>query len=108
MAIAEDKTAQAGSLHYCEASADLELGEGFFRPESRPSRDLGVALARGLAAQAPLRVLDLMAGVAKTTWPDLAQQFVRTIISNGRLAALPEIAAQFERDRTLCGPAAAP
>ena len=62
MAIAEDKTAQAGSLHYCEASADLDLGEGFFRPESRPSRDLGVALARGLAAQAPLRVLDLMAG----------------------------------------------
>jgi tRNA (guanine26-N2/guanine27-N2)-dimethyltransferase len=62
MAIAEDKTAQAGSLHYCEASAELELGEGFFRPESRPSRDLGVALARGLAAQAPLRVLDLMAG----------------------------------------------
>ena len=62
MAIAEDKTAQAGFLHYCEASAELELGEGFFRPESRPSRDLGVALARVLAVQAPLRVLDLMAG----------------------------------------------
>jgi len=41
------------------------------------------------------QVTDLIAGVAKTTWPDLAQQFVRTVISNGRLAALPEIAVQF-------------
>ena len=50
------------SLHYCEGDARLELGAGFFRPESRPSRDLGVLLARVLAAQRPLAVLDLMAG----------------------------------------------
>ena len=41
------------------------------------------------------QVTDLIAGVAKTAWPDLAKQFVSTVISNGRLAALPEIAAQF-------------
>ncbi|MCP9810017.1 N2,N2-dimethylguanosine tRNA methyltransferase [Cyanobium sp. HWJ4-Hawea] len=40
----------------------LQLGAGFFRPQSRPSRDLGVLLARTLAAQGPVRVLDLMAG----------------------------------------------
>ena len=44
----------------------LRLGGGFFRPESRPSRDLGVLLARQLCQQqeqpARLRVLDLMAG----------------------------------------------
>jgi tRNA (guanine26-N2/guanine27-N2)-dimethyltransferase len=40
----------------------LQLGEGFFRPESRPSRDLGVLLARELAAAGPLRLLDAMAG----------------------------------------------
>ncbi|MFM7635145.1 MAG: N2,N2-dimethylguanosine tRNA methyltransferase [Cyanobacteriota bacterium] len=40
----------------------MRLGPGFFRPESRPSRDLGVLLARRLGAQVPLRVLDLMAG----------------------------------------------
>ena len=50
------------SFHYCEGEARLELGAGFFRPESRPSRDLGVLLARVLAAQRPLAVLDLMAG----------------------------------------------
>ncbi len=70
-----DTTDQAGrsaeigvpSDHYCEGAAQLERGSGFFRPESRPSRDLGVLLAAllargGLELKSPLRVLDLMAG----------------------------------------------
>jgi tRNA (guanine26-N2/guanine27-N2)-dimethyltransferase len=40
----------------------VRLGSGFFRPESRPSRDLGVLLARRLAAMGGLEVLDAMAG----------------------------------------------
>lgn len=40
----------------------METGAGFFRPASRPARDLGVLLARSLAARGPVRVLDLMAG----------------------------------------------
>jgi tRNA (guanine26-N2/guanine27-N2)-dimethyltransferase len=40
----------------------VQPGGGFFRPESRPSRDLGVLLARHLAEVRPLRVLDGMAG----------------------------------------------
>ena len=57
----------SASSHYCEGAAQLELGAGFFRPESRPSRDLGVLLAallaRGhLGLEQPLAVLDLMAG----------------------------------------------
>ncbi|MFZ0409064.1 MAG: N2,N2-dimethylguanosine tRNA methyltransferase [Cyanobium sp.] len=48
--------------HYCEGSARLVIGSGFFRPESRPSRDCSVLLARTLALQRPLRLLDLMAG----------------------------------------------
>lgn len=50
------------SPHYCEGLAELETGAAFFQPLSRPSRDLGVLLARSLAAERPLRVLDLMAG----------------------------------------------
>ncbi|MCS5705945.1 N2,N2-dimethylguanosine tRNA methyltransferase [Synechococcus sp. FGCU-3] len=53
---------QATTNHYCEGAAAVQLGSGFFRPESRPSRDLGVLLARRLAEQGPLRVLDAMAG----------------------------------------------
>jgi tRNA (guanine26-N2/guanine27-N2)-dimethyltransferase len=54
--------ASLADAHYCEGAARLQLGGGFFRPESRPSRDLGVLLARHLAASGPLRLLDAMAG----------------------------------------------
>ncbi|MCT0229645.1 N2,N2-dimethylguanosine tRNA methyltransferase [Synechococcus sp. CS-1324] len=50
------------SDHYCEASARLRLGAGFFQAASRPARDLGVLLASHLALNGRLRVLDLMAG----------------------------------------------
>jgi tRNA (guanine26-N2/guanine27-N2)-dimethyltransferase len=48
--------------HYCEGAVRLQPGSGFFRPESRPSRDVGVLLARHLGAAAPVRMLDAMAG----------------------------------------------
>jgi len=41
------------------------------------------------------QVFDVVSGVAKTALPDSARNFLRTVIENGRLAALPEIAAQF-------------
>lgn len=41
------------------------------------------------------QVFDLIAGVAKTPLSDAAKNFLRTVIGNGRLSALPEIAAQF-------------
>ncbi|HGY5554238.1 MAG TPA: N2,N2-dimethylguanosine tRNA methyltransferase [Prochlorococcus sp.] len=53
--------------HYREGAAVLELGDGFFRSDSRPSRDLSVLFAsfqqqrRGKSSLA-LRWLDLMAG----------------------------------------------
>jgi F-type H+-transporting ATPase subunit delta len=33
--------------------------------------------------------------VAKSTWSDVAKNFLRVLIENGRLVALPEIAAQY-------------
>ena len=56
---------------HAEGAVQLDTGSGFFRPDSRPGRDLGVLLARHLAqgarggAERPaagLRVLDAMAG----------------------------------------------
>ena len=41
------------------------------------------------------QVFDLVAKVAKTPLPDAAQNFLRAVIENGRLAVLPEMAAQF-------------
>jgi F-type H+-transporting ATPase subunit delta len=41
------------------------------------------------------QVFDVIAGVAKEPLSETAKNFLRTVIDNGRLAALPEIAAQF-------------
>ena len=41
------------------------------------------------------QVFDLVTGVAKTALPEAGKNFLRTVIENGRLNALPEIANQF-------------
>jgi F-type H+-transporting ATPase subunit delta len=41
------------------------------------------------------QVFELISGVAKSPLPDAAKNFLRAVIDNGRLAALPEVAAQF-------------
>ena len=41
------------------------------------------------------QVFNLIAGVAKTALPEAGKNFLATVIDNGRLNALPEIAAQF-------------
>ena len=41
------------------------------------------------------QVFDLMAGIAKTALPEQGKNFLRTVIENNRLSALPEIAAQY-------------
>lgn len=43
----------------------------------------------------PEQVFSLVTGVIKASLPTMAQNFLRTLIDNGRLAALPEIADQF-------------
>ncbi|WP_395689648.1 F0F1 ATP synthase subunit delta [Caenimonas koreensis] len=41
------------------------------------------------------QVFDVMSGAIGTTLPPAGQNFLRALIENGRLPALPEIAAQF-------------
>jgi len=41
------------------------------------------------------QVLELFVGVAKQSLPDMARNFLQTVIDNGRVAVLPEIASQF-------------
>ena len=41
------------------------------------------------------QVFDVIAGVSQVALPQQAKNFLRTVIENGRLSALPEIAAQF-------------
>jgi F-type H+-transporting ATPase subunit delta len=41
------------------------------------------------------QVFTVMSGVAKQQLPDMGRNFLRTVIENGRVAALPEVAKQF-------------
>ena len=41
------------------------------------------------------QVFDVISGVAKAALPEAAKNFLRIVIENGRLNALPEIASQF-------------
>ena len=41
------------------------------------------------------QVFDVITGAAKLPWSEGVKNFLRTLIDNGRLVALPEVAAQF-------------
>jgi F-type H+-transporting ATPase subunit delta len=43
----------------------------------------------------PAQTFEVITGVAKTALPEAAKNFLRVVIDNGRLGALPEIARQF-------------
>ena len=42
-----------------------------------------------------VQVFDVITGVSQVDLPEMAKNFLRTVIDNGRLNALPEIAEQF-------------
>jgi F-type H+-transporting ATPase subunit delta len=44
---------------------------------------------------APAQVFDLLTSVAKVSLPESGKNFLNTVIDNGRVSVLPEIAAQF-------------
>jgi F-type H+-transporting ATPase subunit delta len=49
------------------------------------------------------QVYDVAAGVLREPLPPLGQNFLRTIVENGRLSALPEVAAQFRAMKNALG-----
>ncbi len=59
------------------------------------SSDAQVQQLAGNPKVSDQQLFDLFAGLAPSLKGDVAQNFVRTVIENDRLAALPEIAAQF-------------
>ncbi len=49
------------------------------------------------------QVFDLIGGLVKGALPDSANNFLRTVIDNGRLGVLPEIASQYRALRNAAG-----
>ena len=86
--------------------------EALFKASADKGADLGSTVAwveelAAIAADPQLRqladnpnvsdaqVFDLVTGVAKSALPEAARNFLRVVLENGRLDALPEAAAQF-------------
>ena len=69
----------AGAAAWLDALADVAANEQLRQFADNPKT----------TAQ---QVFDLIAGVLKAPLPAAGQNFLRTVIDNGRLAALPEIA----------------
>ena len=80
------QVAEKGDLK--QASAELDaLASVAANPQLRQFAD-----APSSAAQ---QVFDVITGVANVPLSDASKNLLRTVIDNGRLSALPEIAAQF-------------
>ncbi|HSN31804.1 MAG TPA: F0F1 ATP synthase subunit delta [Ideonella sp.] len=85
------------------AQALFEVAEGGGAQQTAAQLDALAALAaddrlRQFASNpkvADAQVFDLMTAVAGTPLSDSVRNLLRTVLDNGRLAALPEIAAQF-------------
>jgi F-type H+-transporting ATPase subunit delta len=77
------------------AKADLSGTQAWVEELAVIAGDAGLQQFAGNPRVTTNQVFDLIAGLAKTALPDQARNFLRTVIENGRLNALPEIAAQF-------------
>jgi len=77
------------------ARADLNGAAAWVEELAVIASDAGLQQFAGNPKVTTNQVFDLISGIAKTALPEQARNFLRTVIDNGRLAALPEIAAQF-------------
>ncbi|HCY16272.1 MAG: F0F1 ATP synthase subunit delta [Curvibacter sp. GWA2_64_110] len=77
------------------ARADLNGAAAWVEELAVIAGDAGLQQFAGNPKVTTNQVFDLINGIAKTALPEQAKNFLRTVIDNGRLSVLPEIAAQF-------------
>ena len=78
----QESGALAGTLAWLNALAEIAANEQLLRLADNP---------KVTSAQ----VFDVISDVSRTALPETGKNFLRTVIENGRLGALPEIATQF-------------
>jgi len=76
------------------AKADLEGTSGWLETLAAIAADRGMQQFADNPKVTNEQVFDLVAGVAKAPLSEPAKNFMRAVIENGRLSALPEIATQ--------------
>ncbi|MCY7319386.1 MAG: F0F1 ATP synthase subunit delta [Ramlibacter sp.] len=77
------------------SQADLEGTAGWLEPLAAVAADGQLQQLAGNPNVRPQQLFDLIAGVMKQPLPSAGANFLRTVIDNERLTALPEIATQF-------------
>jgi F-type H+-transporting ATPase subunit delta len=77
------------------AKAELNGAQAWVEELAVIAADAGLQQFAGNPRVTTNQVFDLIAGLAKTALSDQARNFLRTVIDNGRLSALPEMAEQF-------------
>lgn len=77
------------------AKSDLNAALVWVEELAAIAGDAGLQQFAGNPRVSSQQVYELISGIAKTALSTQAQNFLRTVIDNGRLDVLPEIAAQF-------------
>ena len=77
------------------SQADLEGAAGWLEPLAAIAGDSQLLRLAGNPNVRSQQVVDVITGVVKQPLPAQAMNFLRTVIENDRLPALPEIAIQF-------------
>ncbi|GAC1356215.1 MAG: F0F1 ATP synthase subunit delta [Variovorax sp.] len=77
------------------SQADLEGTAGWLEPLAAVAGDPQLLQLAGNPNIRAQQLVDVITGVVKQPLPGPAMNFLRTVIENERLAALPEIASQF-------------
>jgi F-type H+-transporting ATPase subunit delta len=79
------------------SASDLDGTARWLEPLAAIAGDPQLLGFAGNPDATPEQVFDLISGLAQEPLPEQGKNFLRVLIDNGRLAALPEAAAQFRR-----------
>ena len=85
----------ASSASAATATADLDGTSDWLESLAVIAGNAQLLLLAGNPNVSAQQVYDVIAGVVKSPLPQAAKNFLRAVIDNGRLSALPEIAVQF-------------
>jgi F-type H+-transporting ATPase subunit delta len=77
------------------ARADLQAADAWLQPLAQVASNEQLQAFVANPNVSGTQVFDMLSGVAKVALPENGKNFLETVIDNGRVSALPEIAAQF-------------
>jgi F-type H+-transporting ATPase subunit delta len=80
---------------YKAARADLQAADAWLQPLAQVATDAQLQDFASNPNIGAKQVFDMLSGLAKVSLPEQGKNFLETLIDNGRVSALPEIAAQF-------------